>query len=425
MKELPHSYELEKNLISSLILKNDKELIDSLTEDDFFDNRNKIIFKHIKKLPNVDILLLITSLRESKELFSAGGEAYLLELPDTAIFVNKSEQLKKIKELSNKRKLIESLEGKLNECYGQIPYEDIINGLQRLTESVEIESEGGFANFKKLLGDVVNEVNNKEQGLIGLSTGLKDLDEITLGLQKGDYILISARPSMGKTALALSIAQNCAFVQKKKVALFSLEMPSKQLMYRIIAGESKVNLKGLKSGILKSEEWDRLFKSVGDLMQWYEQYLFIEDNSMLTISEMKNECKKLKKEQGLDLVVIDYLQLINTKGKNESRQQEVSKISRELKSMAKELDVPLIVLSQLSRSPEARVNKRPMLSDLRESGSIEQDADLVMMLYRDEYYNKNTEDDFTEIIIAKHRNGEVGTIYVDFDKSRCNFSDRK
>lgn len=248
----------------------------------------------------------------------------------------------------------------------------------------------------------------RKEKLTGLTTGFSDLDRKLGGLQKTDLILIAARPAMGKTAFSLNIAQNAALRGKAKVAIFNLEMSKEQLIQRMIASISRVELTKLKNGSLDDEEWPQITQGIRMLQS---AQIHVDDSPGITVTELRSKCRRLKVEKGLDLVLIDYLQLMENEGKVESRQQEISKISRSLKILAKELECPVIALSQLSRAPEARSDHRPMLSDLRESGAIEQDADLVMFLYRDDYYNKDSEQkNITEVIIAKHRHGEVGTI---------------
>ena len=427
-RDIPYDLQIEKNIIGSIILDsyNLDVVKDIIREEDFYDKRNAIIFSHLMKLDKPDVLVLSNSLKSSNELDLVGGQIYLLEVCDNTITINNLEkQCNVLKELSIKRQIIKRLNNILEDCCSDKKVDELLEETNKITYDIGLSNVNmDFLNFKDLVQDVVNEVAEmKDKDLSGLSTGFENLDEMTTGMHGGDYILLAARPSMGKTAFALNIAQNVAFRENKNVIVFSLEMSAKQLMYRVVASEAEVDMKGLKTGYLYKDEWEKLYNGVNELLGQEEQRLFIEDDSMLTIGDMRRKCKKLKIEKGLDLIVIDYLQLINSKEKSESRTQEVSSLSRQLKALAKELDCPVIVLSQLSRSPESRINKRPIMSDLRESGSIEQDADIVMMLYRDEYYNKDTQDDFTELIIAKQRNGEIGTVQLFFDKERSKFLD--
>lgn len=281
-----------------------------------------------------------------------------------------------------------------------------------------------FKSSKQVVNEVINEViklRDAKGGVTGIKTNYHVLDNITNGFQRGDLIILAARPSMGKTAFALNLALNAALLNPGAIAIFSLEMPAEQLMKRILSAKGRVEGNKLRTGFLNNDEFNKLSEAANEIMACK---LFIDDSAVVKMGDIFSKCRKLKSEHGLDLVVIDYLQLIsgNSRGSSDNRQQEVSDISRALKALARELEVPVIALSQLSRSVESRQDKRPMLSDLRESGAIEQDADIVMFLYRDEYYNRdkdpdNTEPDRTEINLAKHRNGATGQVELAFDKS--------
>ena len=272
------------------------------------------------------------------------------------------------------------------------------------------------------LKDKISELAANEGKITGLTTGFLDIDNMLSGLQKSDMIIVAARPSMGKTAFAINIAQNAAVKGNASVLIFSLEMSKEQLGERILAVESRTELGKIKTGALEQKDWDRVGIAIDTLSK---ASIVIDDTPGISVMEMKNKCRRLKAEKGLDLIVIDYLQLMEYKGKSDNRQQEISALSRMIKQLAREMDCPVIVLSQLSRGVEARTDKRPMMSDLRESGSIEQDADIVMMLYRDDYYNKESEKyNICEIIIAKHRNGATGTVELTWQPQFTKFSDK-
>jgi replicative DNA helicase len=272
-------------------------------------------------------------------------------------------------------------------------------------------SKEGFLPIKEVLLDSFNKIEELYQnkgGITGITTGFKDIDRKTSGLQRSDLILIAARPSMGKTAFSLNIAQNAAIKEDISVAIFSLEMSKEQLVQRMLSAESHIEIQKIRTGNLNEDEWPRLAKAMGPLAQ---SKIFIDDTPGISVMEIKGKCRRLKVDHGLDLILIDYLQLMSGEGKSENRQQEISNISRALKGLAREMDCPVVALSQLSRAPEVRGDHRPILSDLRESGAIEQDADVVMFLYRDEYYNPDTEKkNIGEVIIAKQRNGATGII---------------
>ncbi|MBQ4361972.1 MAG: replicative DNA helicase, partial [Lachnospiraceae bacterium] len=290
------------------------------------------------------------------------------------------------------------------------------------------EGREDFKPIDKIVIDVLGKIEaaSKNHGVVtGLATGFADLDRMTTGLQPSDLILIAARPSMGKTAFALNIGQYATMKLRKKVAIFSLEMSREQLVNRLLASASRVDAQVLRNGSLREDDWERLVEGAGDVG---ESGLIIDDTPGITVSELRTKCRQFQLEYGLDLVIIDYLQLMSasTRSRSENRQQEISDISRSLKTLARELEIPIVALSQLSRAVEKRDSKRPMLSDLRESGAIEQDADVVMFLYRDDYYNKDSEEpNVAEIILAKQRNGPVGTIKLAWIPKYTVFANRE
>lgn len=431
MEIMPNSKTLEMGILGSM-LSNEKahEMgVDTLTSNDFYDVSNRTIFDAIKSLEKCDPIIVSSVLSEKGELDRIGGIMYLMELADYISPVSLFEtEIKKLKDLSNKRELINKIDKAKRECTTDRTCEEILEDLSNDVYDISMQNaDTEFLGIKDVLSEITTEIADAKDkgGIVGIPTGYTDLDNITCGLSSGDYVLIGARPSMGKTTLAINIAQNVAFRQHKNVAIFSLEMPTKQLVYRILSSETGVNLKRLKTGVLYPNEWNNLKNYIDKEQSKQEQYMYIEDNGMLTVADIRKRCRKLKADKGLDLIVIDYLQLIVGSGK-ENRVQEVSEISRQLKALAKEIECPIIILSQLSRALESRQDKRPILSDLRESGAIEQDADIVIMLYRDDYYNNaESEDGYAEINIVKHRNGELGTFFLDFDKECCKFSTQK
>ena len=312
------------------------------------------------------------------------------------------------------RRLIRLSEEIENECYlNKEPVEVILEETEkRMFQLLQQRNSGDYVPIRQVVMNTLENIEraSKTKGSVtGLPTGFTDLDYKTSGLQPSDFILIAARPSMGKTAFVLNIAQYMAFKKDKAVAIFSLEMSREQLMNRLFSMESKVDSQNLRTGNLKDEDWSKLIESAGMIG---ESKLIIDDTPGISIGELRSKCRKYKLEHGLDIVIIDYLQLMTGSGRRtDSRQQEISDISRALKALARELNVPVVALSQLSRAVEQRTDHRPMLSDLRESGAIEQDADVVMFIYRDDYYNKDSEDKgIAEIIIAKQRNGPIGTV---------------
>lgn len=425
LKVMPHSSETERCVLGCMLI--DSETInivkEVLNEDDFYDGEHKWVYKAIVSLADrgkaVDTLTLSNELKENNVFDKIGGYEFLTKIGDSVISTNHvDDYCTIIKEKSIRRRLIRELGSVIDQCYGDsIESFDIIEAAQRAVYNISMDnSTTDFTSLSSAVSDAVNELNRiqkLDEKVIGVPSGFAAIDDITSGFQKGDMVLIAARPSMGKTALAVNIAQNAAIRYKKSVAIFSLEMPTRQLANRIMSGEAEVDSSRLRIANIFPSEWSSLYDTVREIRE-KKVKLFINDTSGISVGELRRKCRKLKATEGLDLIIIDYLQLMTINERSESRQQEISTISRTLKSIAKELDCPIIALSQLSRGPEARTNKRPMLSDLRESGAIEQDADLVMLLYRDKYYNPESEDDSTEVIIAKHRNGSVGTVKLKF-----------
>ena len=419
---LPHSIEAEQSVIGAMLLDRDAILIASeiLTSDDFYQNQYGIIFDALVEMykdgVGADLVTLQNKLREKEvtpELYSVEYLGELLASVPTSANVKFYAEI--VHEKAVLRRLIRVSEQVTKDCYmDSQPLEDILEDTEKSVFDV-IQQRGG-SEFEPIRDVVLRTLDSiekaaKQKGNItGLETGFRDLDAKTAGLQKSDLILIAARPAMGKTAFVLNIAEYVALHSNSTIALFSLEMSKEQLVKRMLAMNSMVDSQKIRTGDLEDDDWDKL---VGSVRKIGNSNLVIDDTSGITASELRSKCRKLKIEQGLDLVIIDYLQLMTGAGKrkSDSRQQEISDISRSLKVMARELNVPVIALSQLSRAVESRPDKRPMLSDLRESGAIEQDADIVMFIYRDEYYNPDSEKKgVAEVIVAKQRSGPTGPV---------------
>ena len=376
----------------------------------------------------IDMVTLTDELRKRGYLDDIGGVTYLTSLstivPTTS---NVKYYADIVKEKSVLRQLIKASNDIINLGYGS--GESAENVLDFAEKKIfDISQERTNDDFKPInqvlmdTYDMIESIYSNKSDVTGVTTGFKDLNKKINGLQRTDLILVAARPAMGKTAFALNLVQNAAIKGNASVAVFSLEMSKEQLAQRMIAAQSNVELKKMKTGTLNDADWPRIISAMAVMS---DAKIFIDDTPGIKINELRSKCRKLKMEQGLDLVMIDYLQLMESDSKNESRQQEISKISRSLKILAKELDCPVVALSQLSRAPEQRADHRPVLSDLRESGAIEQDADIVMFLYRDEYYHSDSEKkDLAEIIIAKNRHGETGSVELVWMGSIQRFGDK-
>ena len=419
---LPHSIEAEQSVIGSMLMGREATMAASeiLTSDDFYQHQYGVIFDAMVELFNegkpVDLVTLQNRLREKDvppEISSMEFVRDLLNAVPTSANVRHYANI--VSEKAVLRRLIKLTEEIEKDCYlNKEPVEVIMEETEK--KMFQLLGQRNSGDFMPIRQVVINTLENIERAsktkgnVTGIPTGFTDLDYKTSGLQNSDFILIAARPSMGKTAFVLNIAQYMAFKKDKAVAIFSLEMSREQLMNRLLSMESKVDSQHLRTGNLKDDEWSKLIESAGMIG---ESRLMIDDTPGISIGEMRSKCRKYKLEHGLDIIIIDYLQLMSGSGKSssESRQQEISDISRSLKALARELNVPVVALSQLSRAVEQRTDHRPMLSDLRESGAIEQDADVVMFIYRDDYYNKDSENKgIAEIIIAKQRNGPIGTV---------------
>lgn len=419
LRSLPHNIEAEQWVLGSMLKEKTSiaQAVEVLKSEDFYRDAHKVLFDTMLELfqkdTPVDMVTLANELTSKQKLEAVGGITYIAEVYSTAISTaNVASYIKIVSEKSMLRKLIRASTEIIENSYNkQDDVEGVLDSAEQKIfniadkrntadfEPMHVVLERGFLEIERLY-------NNKGQ-ITGVPSGFSDLDAKTSGFQRGDMVLVAARPSMGKTTFALNLAQHAALRAGKSVAIFSLEMSKEQLAYKLLCAEANVDMLKLRTGNLEDSDWESIARASGPLAA---AKIFIDDTAGVSVMEMRSKCRRLKLEHGIDMILIDYLQLMSGSS-SESRQQEVSEISRSIKALAKEMQCPVIALSQLSRAPEQRADHRPMLSDLRESGSIEQDADLVMFLYRDEYYNKETEEkNVAECIIAKQRNGPTGTV---------------
>jgi replicative DNA helicase len=422
IRVLPNDVEAEQAVLGCMII--DKDAIAAVLEiirpDDFYREDNREVFSAIVDLfensKPIDVVSIKEQLRLRGSLEAVGGISFIAELSTKVpTAANVEYYAKVVEEKSILRKLIHSSNDISNMSYAATEdVQDIVDSAEKkIFDIVEKRNVKGFSPIKNILVDNMErleELYNKKGYITGLSYGFHDLDMKTAGLHNSDLVLVAARPAMGKTAFALNIAQNVATHNKVPVAIFSLEMSKEQVVNRILSCEGMIDAQKMRTGKLEEDDWGKLAQTMSALS---DAPIYIDDTPGQTVMDIRAKCRRLKLEKGLGLVVIDYLQLMQgaSRRRSENRQQEISDISRALKIMAKELDVPVITLSQLSRAPDGRPDHRPVLSDLRESGAIEQDADIVMFLYRDDYYNQETEKkNITEVIISKHRSGSTGTI---------------
>lgn len=429
----PHNIEAEQSIIGGLML--DSELWDDLTglidTNDFYRPAHKKIFDAIKTLyrkgQTADIVVLSNHLQQTNEMEAVGGTKYLAELIERTSSTAYIEQYAKIvREKSLVRKMILATQ-KISDTGLTESYEDVERYLESAESEVFNVAQTGTTNkgltppseLVQLSIKKIEEMMSLKGSITGVPSGLIELDDMTAGFHGGELVILAARPSMGKTALGLNITAHAALREKKSVAFFSVEMPQDQLMMRILASEASINLGKIRVGQIDDRSWGRLISTAAQLS---ESKLFINDTSNISPFDIRSIARKQKSKHGLDMIVIDYLQLMSMKQKMESREREVSEISKSLKALAKELDVPVIALAQLNRSVEGRSDRRPMLSDLRESGSIEQDADVIMMIYRDDYYEKENPTGAAEVIIGKQRNGPTGTVKLRWEPSLGRFT---
>ena len=418
---LPHSEEAERSVVGCMMMSRDAIMVaaEILTGEDFYLQMMGVVFDAMVELYNegkpVDFVTLPEKLKEKDvppEVSSMEFAKDLFNSVPTSANVKYYANI--VNEKAMLRRLIKLNEEIANTCYlSKDSVEDILEDTEkRMFQLLQRRTGGDCVPIRQVVLNALGTIEKASQmkgTVTGVSTGFVDLDYKTSGLQPSDFILVAARPSKGKTAFVLNMAQHMAFRKEKTVAIFSLEMSKEQLVNRLFSLESKVDSQKIRTGNLEDEDWAKLIEGAGIIGN---SHLIIDDTPGISISELRSKCRKFKLEQGLDIIIIDYLQLMSGSGRGgDSRQQEISDISRALKGVARELNVPVVALSQLSRAVEKRDDKRPMLSDLRESGAIEQDADVVMFIYRDDYYNKDTENkNMAEIIIAKQRNGPIGTV---------------
>ena len=417
----PQDIQAEQAVLGSMLTDKDAVIasIESLKPESFYREDNKTIYEAILNLYNkaepIDIITLKEELTSMGKFEQVGGLEYLASLPDKVpTTANVQKYINIVEEKSILRNLIKTGNEIIELGYDPTENVDDImdNAEKKIFNAIQNKNQKGYTPIKDVLVESFNqleELYNRKQHITGVPTGFAELDYRTAGLHGSDLILIAARPAMGKSAFALNIATNAATKAKVPVALFSLEMSKEQMVNRILCSEAMVDSNKVRTGKLEEDDWVKLAGTIGELS---DAEIYIDDTPGISIMEIRAKCRKLKLEKNIGLVVIDYLQLVQASGKrNGSREQEISEISRSLKILAKELNVPVIALSQLSRAVEQRPDHRPMLSDLRESGAIEQDADIVMFLYRDDYYNEESEKkDIAEVIIAKHRGGSTGTV---------------
>lgn len=430
----PHNIEAEQAVIGAIFLAPEafSAASELLRAEDFYRAGHQRIFQAMMRLADrgepIDLVTVTTLLANDQVLDEAGGVSYLTDVASSVpTAANIGHYSKIVEEKALLRRLIRTATDIVSTTFekeGEV--DDVLNEAEKSILEVSSRSNAGaFKAIKDVLIDVydnIEELHQNNADVTGVPTGFRDLDKITSGFQRNDLIIVAARPSVGKTAFALNIAQNVATKTDENVAIFSLEMGADQLVSRMLCAEGNIDSQRLRTGSLEADDWGKLTMAMGSLSN---AGIYIDDSPGIRVSEIRSKCRRLKQEHGLGMIIIDYLQLIQgSDNSKENRQQEVSEISRSLKGLARELEVPLIALSQLSRGVEQRQDKRPMMSDLRESGSIEQDADIVGFLYRDDYYDAESEQqNIIEIIISKQRNGPTGTVELAFVKEYNKFVD--
>ncbi len=430
----PQNIEAEQAVLGAILIKKEAltEVQEILQPDDFYREAHRIVYNAMEELfvnnEAVDLVTLTEQLRKRNQLDKIGGITFIASLANSIpTAANVVHHAKIVREKAELRNLIDAATEIASNAYeGADEVEEIMDAAEKKILAVASgRTNAAFEPIKNIIVrsiDRISTLYESKGGLTGLSTGFKDLDQLTSGLQASDLVLVAARPSMGKTAFTLNIATNVS-LQGYSVAFFSLEMSKEQLVQRMLCSEGSIDSQRLRTGQLQDDEWGNLINTADRISR---AKLYIDDTAGITVMELRSKARRLKAEHGLDLIIIDYLQLMQGRGPRmgDNRQQEISDISRSLKALARELNVPVVALSQLSRGVESRQIKKPMLSDLRESGSLEQDADIVMFLYREDYYDQDTENkNITEVIIAKHRNGPVDTVNLFFQKEFTRFRD--
>ncbi len=433
-RTLPHNAEAERTVLGAILVDNAafNSAAELLNRDDFHREAHRRIFDAMavlsEKSQPIDVVTLKDELVRSGTLDAVGGAAYLGSLVDGVPRVTNVEQWSRIiKEKSVLRSLIHAGNRIVQSCYeGEDEAANVLDRAEKaIFDIAEKRLRQGFVAMREIVKEsfrTIDQLSQSKELVTGLPTGFVDIDERTTGLQKGDLIIVAARPAMGKTSFCLNVAQHASQKTGETVGVFSLEMSKEQLVLRMLCAEARVDAHKLRTGHLQEKDWARLANAYATLSN---ARIFIDDSASLTPLEVRAKCRRLKAEHGLGLVVVDYMQLMNAGGRVENRQQEIATISRSLKGLAKELQCPVVALSQLSRAPEARTEKRPQLSDLRESGSIEQDADIVMFIFREEVYKPTPENTgLAEIIVAKQRNGPIGTTELVFIKEFTRFENK-
>ncbi|MBR6268561.1 MAG: replicative DNA helicase [Selenomonadaceae bacterium] len=431
-RKLPQNIEAEQSVLGAMLIRQEAitETQEILRADDFYREAHRIVYNAIEELFSnheaVDLVTLTEQLRKTNNLDKVGGISFVTALANSVpTAANVVYHAKIVKEKAELRRLIDAATEIATKAYAdEDDVDDIMDDAEKKILAIAAnQMRGSFVPISEIIISAIDRVEQlyeNQGGLTGISTGFSDLDQLTSGLQPSDLVLVAARPSMGKTAFTLNIATYAA-LHDSSVAFFSLEMSKEQLVQRMICSEGGIDSQRLRTGDLLDEEWTQLIATADRLST---AKIYIDDTPGITVMELRSKARRLKAEHGLDLVIIDYLQLMQGRSarSGDNRQQEISEISRSLKALARELGVPVVALSQLSRSVESRQVKKPMLSDLRESGSLEQDADIVMFLYREDYYNQETENkNITEVIIAKHRNGPIDTVRLFFHKEYTKF----
>jgi len=430
----PQNIEAEQGVLGSILLDNNALLrvVENIAPEDFYKREHQLIFSAMLELFHrgepIDLITMSDILSQKGELDAVGGTEYLMELTET---VPSSAHAPHYAKIVREKALLRQLIGAANDiialCYdGKLEGEEALDEAERRVFSISNRKiKEDFTNSQDLVREsvkILETLSQRRKTVTGISTGFSEFDRLTSGLQPSDLIIIAARPSMGKTALALNIAQNVALKEEKTVAFFSLEMSKEQLAFRMLSSLAKVPSHKLRTGLLSKEDWKRVIRAADKLSQ---SHIYVDDTPAISILEVRAKARRLQSDHGLDLIIIDYLQLMKSTSRTENRQQEISEISRSLKALSKELNVPVVALSQLSRAVEARQDKRPQLSDLRESGAIEQDGDLIVFIYRPEVYHPNKPEyqGYAEIIIGKQRNGPTGTFRLTFLKEYTTFEE--
>ncbi len=435
VKVPPHNQEAEQSILGGLMLDVEAwdQVADLLRAEDFYRPAHQVIYAAISEIASknmpVDIITVSNTLTNNGQIELAGGSEYLIDLLNrTVSAANITHHAKIVRDKSLLRKVINTSSKMIERAYEQ-DFDEVDTFIDEVEGAIfqlgENKQQSGLTNAMEIVKtslEKIEELYDRKQLITGLSTGFNGLDAMTAGLHPGELTIIAARPSMGKTAFSLNMVQHIALKQKKTLAYFSVEMGKEAVMMRLLASEAKINISDIRNGQIQDSAWPRLISAAGALS---EAHLYIDDTSGISPHEIRARARRLKAQHGIDLIMIDYLQLMDLKLKVESRERAVSEISKLLKSIAKELQIPVIALAQLNRAVESRGDRRPMLSDLRESGSIEQDADVIMMLYRDDYYEKDDPEKagHAEIIIAKQRNGPTGAVKLRWEAKIGKFRD--